>query len=862
MTGKHTGHTHIRGNREHPSGQEPLPDSVRTLADVLKGAGYATGAFGKWGLGGVDTEGTPARHGFDEFFGYYDQRRAHFYWAEFLHRNADPVELPNAVREEPRSPRAGPAVTRAVFTHDTIVGAALDFLDRHRRDRFFLYVPVTIPHAELQAPEDAYAPYVKEGRSVFPETPFAEAHYGAQAMPHATYAAMVSRLDRDVGRILDRLRELGLDRNTLVLFTSDNGPSVEGGSDPAFFRSAGPFRGVKRDVYEGGIRVPMLAWWPGRVAAGRTDDTPWALWDLLPTLAELAGARAPGGLDGISMLPTLVGSGTQRAHPPFYWEFHEQGTKQAARDGRWKGVRRPMLTGAVELYDLEADPGETRDLAARHPDVAARLARVMDREHVPSPLWQAPAEQAPRPAAPRVPNAPARPNVVVLLADDLGYGDLASYGHPTIRTPNLDRMAAEGLRLTAFYAQPVCTPSRAALLTGRYPIRSGTTKVFFPHDSIGLPASEVTLAEALKGRGYRTLAVGKWHLGHLPAFLPTTQGFDAYFGIPYSNDMDRGSAPPIPLMRGARVVEQPAEQATLTRRYTEEAIRFLREHRREPVFLYLAYTMPHLPLHVSPAFAGRSRAGRYGDVVEEIDWSVGQVLRTLKELGTDRNTLVIFASDNGPWSNFPRAAFQEAYGSRPEDAGSAGPLRGAKMGTYEGGVRVPAIVRWPGTVPAGRTSAEPASTLDLFPTLVRLAGGQVPDDRPLDGRDILPLLAGRADSLPTRPLYYYRNAELEGVREGRWKLRLTRHLRPELRPADPLTPELFDLDRDPGEHYNVAAEHPDVVARLRARMEAFAREAGGRLVDAQGTAQGGDGAGFSAAAAPRRARAPTRATPR
>jgi arylsulfatase A len=439
-----------------------------------------------------------------------------------------------------------------------------------------------------------------------------------------------------------------------------------------------------------------------------------------------------------------------------------------------------------------------------------------------------PRAAAAQPRTARATTPAARPpNIVVLFADDLGYGDLASYGHPTVRTPNLDRMAAEGIRLTSFYAQPVCTPSRAALLTGRYPVRSGMTRVLFPSDTTGLPASELTLAEALRARGYRTMAVGKWHLGHLPPFLPTAHGFDRYYGIPYSNDMDRDGSPPVPLMRDARVVEQPAVQETLTKRYTEEGIRFLREHRASPVFLYLAYTMPHLPLHVSPDFAGRSRAGRYGDVVEEIDWSVGQVLRAVKALGLDRNTLVIFTSDNGPWTNFPLEPFRKAYGTQPGDAGSAGPLRAFKFSTYEGGIREPAIARWPGVIPAGRTSAEVASTLDLFPTLVRLAGGRTPADRPLDGRDILPLLAGRADSLPTAPFYYYRNETLEGVREGRWKLRLSRHLRPELRAGDPLTPELFDLDADPGERVNVAAEHPAVVARLHAREPLHAREAGG-----------------------------------
>jgi arylsulfatase A len=396
MTGQHTGHTYIRGNKEHPEGQEPLPDNVTTVADVLKQAGYTTGMFGKWGLGGAGTEGTPMRHGFDEFFGYYDQRRAHFYYPEYLHRNAEKVPLPNRVREEPRSPGAGPAVVRGRYSQDAIAEEALAFLDRHQRERFFLYLPFTIPHAELQAPDDAYAQYVENGHSMFPETPFPEDHYGAQAMPHATYAAMVSRLDRDVGRILDKLGALGLDRSTIVFFTSDNGPSIEGGSDPEFFDSSGPFRGRKRDVYEGGIRVPMIVWGPGRIPAARTSDQVWALWDVLPTLAELAGASAPARIDGISMVPSLTGRGRQRQHDHLYWEFYEQGSKQAVRMKRWKGVRQPMLTGKLELFDLQTDPGETQDVSTRHPGVAVRLARLMDEAHTPSALWRAPAEEPTR----------------------------------------------------------------------------------------------------------------------------------------------------------------------------------------------------------------------------------------------------------------------------------------------------------------------------------------------------------------------------------------------------------------------------------------------------------------------------------
>ena len=326
------------------------------------------------------------------------------------------------------------------------------------------------------------------------------------------------------------------------------------------------------------------------------------------------------------------------------------------------------------------------------------------------------------------------PNFVILLADDLGYGDLGCYGHPTICTPNLDRMAVEGMKFSQYYAAHLCTPSRAALLTGRLPIRSGLNVVLYPTSTGGIPDDEITLAEALRSHDYATMCIGKWHLGHLPAYLPTRQGFDHYFGIPYSNDMNvkKSGHPPVPLMRDEAVVEQPAVQETVTLRCTREALSFIREQRgragARPFFLYLAYTFPHIPLHAGKAFRGRSPRGLYGDVVEEIDWSVGQILDTLRDEGLAESTLVVFTSDNGPW------LIQQLRG------GSAGLLREGKGSTWEGGMRVPCLAWWPGTIAPGRTTLGLASELDLLPTCLDLAGVKVPDDRPLDGVSLAPLL--------------------------------------------------------------------------------------------------------------------------
>ena len=389
------------------------------------------------------------------------------------------------------------------------------------------------------------------------------------------------------------------------------------------------------------------------------------------------------------------------------------------------------------------------------------------------------------------------PNFVIIFIDDLGYQDLGCFGAPLIKTPCLDKMAAEGAKFTSFYAQTVCSPSRAALLTGCYPNRVGFPRVLFPQDKIGISADEVLLPQMLKSRGYATACIGKWHLGHLPPFLPTRHGFDYFYGLPYSNDMQvikRGD-PPLPLMRNETIIEQPADQNTLTQRYTQEATAFIREHKDQPFFLYLPHTMVHVPLHVSDAFRGKSAQGLYGDAVQELDWSAGEVLRTIRECGIDENTLVLFTSDNGPWL------------TQHENGGAALPFRDGKGTTYEGGLREPTIMRWPGHIPAGTTCPQMASTMDLLPTFAALAGAKAPTDRIIDGKDIGELLRHPDTATsPRNTMFYYRNEELQAVREGRWKLHLALEKRPEV--------ELYDLEADIGESKNVAAAHPDVVKRL------------------------------------------------
>ncbi|CAN5382192.1 sulfatase [soil metagenome] len=418
-------------------------------------------------------------------------------------------------------------------------------------------------------------------------------------------------------------------------------------------------------------------------------------------------------------------------------------------------------------------------------------------------------------------SAPKKPNFIIIFTDDLGYGDLGIYGHPTIRTPHLDKMAIEGQKWTNFYsASNVCTPSRAALLTGRYPVRSGmcsdTRRVLFPDSDGGLPQNEITIARTLKKLDYKTAAIGKWHLGHLPAYLPTSHGFDNYYGIPYSNDMDRVNwveysdafldpkieTFQVPLMRNEEIIERPADQNTITRRYTEEAVKFIEENKEEPFFLYLAHSFPHVPLFASEDFRGKSERGLYGDVIEEIDWSVGQILNKLKDEGLEENTLVVFTSDNGPWVIFN------------EQGGSSGPLFGAKGTSYEGGVRVPAIFWWPGKINPAVISRMGA-TLDLLPTISSIVGEPLPDDRIYDGFDLTPVLNGE-NSNPRNELIYYHGTRIFAARKGDFKLYFYSN-NPKGYPEKmkKLTKnKLFNLTHDPSEQYELADQFPEVVEEI------------------------------------------------
>jgi arylsulfatase A-like enzyme len=407
----------------------------------------------------------------------------------------------------------------------------------------------------------------------------------------------------------------------------------------------------------------------------------------------------------------------------------------------------------------------------------------------------------------------SKPNIVFIFSDDQGYADISCFGSTTIKTPCIDKMAAEGMKLTDFYAAPVCTPSRTSLMTGCYPQRAGMgapggKNVCYPGQPEGLNPSEITIAKLLKGQGYATACIGKWHLGDQPPFLPTSHGFDYYFGIPFSNNMgNMYGLPPLPLMQGEKVIEENPKQALLTQRYTEEAIKFIEANKGKPFFVYLPHTMPHNPVAASEKFRGRTTRGAYGDACEEIDWSTGQILDALKQHGLDEKTLVMYVSDNGG----------------PGGAENT-PLRGGKGSTWEGGIRVCAVARWPGKISAGTVCKEIASTMDILPTFARLAGTEAPKDRIIDGIDIWPLLSGQAGAKGRETFFYYDGDSLQAVRSGKWKLMVVERERKTITRLDP--PRLYDLEKDISETTDVAAQNPEVVKRLQGLIEACRADLG------------------------------------
>jgi arylsulfatase A-like enzyme len=843
-------HTHGVIDNNHP-----VPREAVFFPELLQKSGYETAFIGKWHMGG---ESDDPQRGFDRWVSFRGQGS---YLPARAGLNVD-----------------GRRVPQNGYITDELTDYALDWLAGRGRERpFFLYLSHKAVHA-LFVPAERHAGRYMDARfnppaTMAPAPPDSEgiprwvrdqrnSYHGVGFTYHGTldvedyyrrYCETLLAVDESVGRIFAHLERSGQLDSTLILFMGDNG---------FLFGEHGLID--KRCAYEPSMRIPMLAHCPDLFPGGGVVERLVANIDVAPTLLEAAGLAAPSSMQGKSFLPLVRSEQVPWREAllyEYFWErnFPHTPTIFALRTEKHKFIRPHGIWDIDELYDLEADPGETRNLFvdAAHKPLAERMrARLFEelertgglslplrpdrgatqnlRDEAGEPGADFPRALYRKPdtkAAEKRPRAGEQlPNVVLIMADDLGYGDPGCYGGPAGATPNLDRLAAEGMRFTDFsVAQAVCSASRAALLTGCYPNRVGILGALGPKSTHGIASGESTIAEVLRSRGYATAIVGKWHLGHHEPFLPAHHGFDEYFGLPYSNDMwprhpTDPSYPDLPLIDGTAVIARNPDQRMLTGWYGERAVEFIEAHRDRPFFLFLAHGMPHVPLHAGGGFAGKSGRGTYGDVIAEVDDSVGRVMEALERSGVAERTLVVFLSDNGPWLR---------YGNH---AGSTAGLREGKGTTFEGGVRVPCLARWPGVIPAGSVCREPLMSIDWLPTIARAAGAEIP--RGIDGLDLGDLLRDKPGARsPHEALYYYWGNELQAVRSRRWKLHFP-HEYVSLagepgRDGQPGPMEtkrtglaLYNLETDPGERDDVSALHPEVVERLEAVAERARAELG------------------------------------
>ncbi len=777
-----------------------LPAEEFTLGEAFQEAGYATLCVGKWHLG-HQPHFYPTRHGFDEYLGILysnDMRPVQ------LIENEKVIEYP---------------VIQATLTK-RYTQRALQFIEQHRSQPFFLYLAHAMPHKPLAASEDFY-----------------------MTSPAGLYGDVIAELDWSVGQVLSKVRELGLERNTLVIFTSDNGPWYGG--------STGGLRGMKGSPWEGGIRVPMIARWPGRIPAGRTCNEIAGMIDLFPTVLGISGIELPEDLavDGKNIWPLISTEDAKTPHEALLvmhgpnlsairsgkWKLHvlspggipDRGSDwvdprapdgvtiiapyEQARPAEYPGVISGDEPRSMMLFDLESDPAEQNNVADQHPETVKQLRELFDQINAQVPEFRRPERTPLQKPGPRPEEAQAsRPNIVIILADDLGYGDLGVTGAPDIRTPNIDRLAREGVRFAHAYANaPVCSPTRAALLTGRYQQRAGIDRVLYAHErDRGMTLDAVLLPEVLKKQGYRTAIIGKWHLGYPKKYFPTRQGFDEFFGfvsgnIDYFSHTDRLENHD--LWRNETEVHREGEY--FTQLIADEAIQFLDRNRDNPFFLYLPFNAPHDPFqspddmetagdqHITRQ-VNRTRAV-YREMVEALDHHIGRVLNHLERLGLDQQTAVFFMSDNGGVRDVARNA----------------PFRNAKGSLWEGGIRTALIGRWKGQFPAGRVVQDIAIGMDLCPTALEIAGVD-PAQLDLDAVSLVDVLRGKG-RLQRDAVYFHYQAPRRPAQyalvEGGWKY---------LRDNQPKE-HLFHLAADPYEQKDLATAHPKRLAGMKERYETW-----------------------------------------
>ena len=844
-----------------------------TVGQVFKNRRYATACLGKWHLGfknGKNDWQVPLRPGpqdlgFDHYFGIplVNSGSPFVYVEDDTLVGYDPddplVYKGKPVSPTPRFPKEASKKSANQFggalkahqiyddekTATLLTERAVKWITEKKDEPFFLYFPTPNIHH-----------------------PFTTAPRFKGTSQCGLYGDFVHELDWMVGEILNCLDENGLTDNTMVIFTSDNGGMLNLAGRNAVkdgHKINGDLLGFKFGVWEGGHRVPFIAKWPGKIKAGTKSDQLISQLDMLATFMALTEQQPESlkGKDSINMLPALLGEPEEPLRTELILAPRQE-RNLAIRSGKWVyigakgsggfngskpshhawggapgvqfvgGTNSDIENGRIkkdappaQLYDMENDPGQTQNVYRENTQVVMEMQALL-KSYRPN--------SAPKKKNNRPPKSPAlgsadKPNFVVIFTDDQGYGDLSCYGGEHVSTPRIDQMAAEGARLTSFYvAAPVCTPSRAGLMTGCYPKRIGMGTgdkfgVLLAGDRKGLNPDEITIAEVLKTAGYRTGMFGKWHLGDQLEFLPTRQGFDQFFGLPYSHDIhpfhprqSHYKFPPLPLLEGEKVIEMEPNADMLTKRFTERAVAFIEENKDQPFFLYVPHCIPHAPLHVSPSYMEgvsdevkkklsaeegnidyQTRHQLFRQAIAEIDWSVGRILDTLESNGLDEKTFVIFTSDNGPPKN-------TAYAS-------PGPLSGNKGSTLEGGMREPTVVRWPGQIPAGKPNDNLMTTMDLLPTFAKLAGAEVHSDRKIDGKDIWPTLAGEAQT-PHEMFFYHAGNKLQAVRSGKWKLH-TKKGKPS---------RLFDLELDIAEKINVIKANPEVAKRLNGYLQTFAKD--------------------------------------
>ena len=862
MTGSSPARSHITfwtkemakdTSSKHPTLKAPdwrrsgLEEGDITLAGLLQENGYRTIHAGKAHWGAEGSSGSdPLALGFDRNFGGHAAGSPGSYLAREHFRRQNAKGRSNAEFWD-----------------------VPDLEEYHGRDVFLTEALATEAAKEIRAAIKESMPFFLHFAPYSVHTPITAnakylEHYPHLAEPEKQYASMIEDVDQALGFLLNTLEEQGVLDSTLVVFTSDNGGLAAHSRGGELHEQNAPLRSGKGSGYEGGVRVPWVMSWPGVIEAGSSTASSVITHDLFPTLLAAAGVKLPKDhaelVDGIDLGPLLRGNRLIREHPLLWHQPHMWGARgpgiepfSSLRLGDekllWFHADQPY-----ELYDLENDPGERDNLVGSQPErsreVAGLLAAELRRRKAQPSLSKAgsqpvafevsvdqePAKTRAEPASKL--GSDARPKgVVVIFFDDLAYGDLSCFGAHPNATPRMDRLAKEGMLSTDFYvSQPVCSASRASLLTGCYSNRIGIHGALFPDSKVGISAKEWTLAEACRSQGFQTAIFGKWHLGDSPNFLPTRHGFDEYYGIPYSNDMwplhpeSPDAWPPLPTYEGEKVLEYNGDQRRHTRDFTARAVKFLERNAEaeRPFFLYVPHPQPHVPLHVAKEAEGATGRGLFADVIAELDRSVGEILDTLDRLELAKDTLVIVTSDNGPWLS---------YG---QHAGSTAGLREGKGTTFEGGVRVPCLLRWPEVVPAGGVCREPWSTLDILPTIAARIGAELPDHT-IDGRDAFELWSREQPKTragcdpdangprgPQEPLlFFYNTAELQALRLGRWKLHLAHSYRTmkgrevgqdglqgNYDYGAKIQQSLFDLWTDPAEQHDVSGDHPLIVERM------------------------------------------------